>query len=269
MTDLIPRDPTEVASPADFSPMALIERAITAGSGIEILERLMDMQERADARRARRCFDAAIAEARSNIKPIIKTATVDYSSAKGRTHYQHETLDAIATQIDSVLADHGLSYRFRSAQAPNLVTVTCIIAHREGYSEETSLSGPPDQSGSKNPYQAIGSAVTYLQRYTLKLALGLSAAKDDDATGANQAPQRPPQRQAPQQGGGSKEIAEAITHLGLADSLPELMHRWRQIGEHLHGVQAVKDAAGARRKQIEEAPPEPSLVDGIDLGAGK
>jgi hypothetical protein len=59
--------------------------------------------------------------------------------------------------------------------------VTCIIAHSAGYSEENSLSAPFDPSGNKNPLQAIGSAQTYLQRYTLKAALGLAAAKDDDA----------------------------------------------------------------------------------------
>ena len=34
----------------------------------------------------------------------------------------------------------------------------------------------------------MGSAVTYLQRYTLKMALGLAASEDDDAKGAASAP---------------------------------------------------------------------------------
>lgn len=50
-----------------------------------------------------------------------------------------------------------------------------------GHSEETSLEAPEDHSGNKNNIQAIGSAATYLQRYTLKLALGLASAHDDDA----------------------------------------------------------------------------------------
>jgi hypothetical protein len=53
--------------------------------------------------------------------------------------------------------------------------------------EETTLPGMPDLSGNKNPIQAIGSAVTYLQRYTLKAALGLTVSKeeDDDARSAD------------------------------------------------------------------------------------
>jgi hypothetical protein len=62
--------------------------------------------------------------------------------------------------------------------------VTCILS-KGGYREENSLPGPADTSGSKNPIQAIGSAVTYLERYTLKAALGLSATDDDDAIEAN------------------------------------------------------------------------------------
>ena len=39
---------------------------------------------------------------------------------------------------------------------------------------------PADNSGGKNSIQGIGSSITYLQRYTLKLALGLAAGRDDD-----------------------------------------------------------------------------------------
>ncbi len=38
----------------------------------------------------------------------------------------------------------------------------------------------PDNSGGKNSIQAIGSAVTYLQRYTLLLLCGLAAHEHDD-----------------------------------------------------------------------------------------
>lgn len=179
-----PLQPVMEMQPGVATPMAMIQTAIQSGAGIETLEKLMAMQERWQANTARRAFDSAIADARAEIRPIVKTAEVDFNSQKGRTHYKHETLDGIATQIDPVLAKNGLSYRFRSKQENGQLHVTCVIAHRDGHSEETTLSGAPDNSGNKNSYQAIGSAATYLQRYTLKLALGLSAAKDDDAQGA-------------------------------------------------------------------------------------
>jgi hypothetical protein len=60
----------------------------------------------------------------------------------------------------------------------------CIVEHRDGHSEDTSLTAQPDNSGKKNSIQAIGSTITYLQRYLLKLALGIAASKDDDANSA-------------------------------------------------------------------------------------
>ena len=64
----------------------------------------------------------------------------------------------------------GRTARFRTAQQDGLVRVTCVMSHRDGYSEETSLQSGVDASGNKNSIQAIGSAITYLQRYTLKAA---------------------------------------------------------------------------------------------------
>ena len=78
------------------------------------------------------------------------------------------------------------SYRFKThTEANGPVGVTCIISHRDGFSEENTLYAPADTSGKKNAIQAVGSTITYLQRYTLKAALGLAAAADDDARGAS------------------------------------------------------------------------------------
>jgi hypothetical protein len=65
--------------------------------------------------------------------------------------------------------------------------VTCIVSHRLGYFEENTLVGPRDDSGNKNSLQQVGSTLTYLQRMTLKAALGLAASDDDDARAAGNA----------------------------------------------------------------------------------
>lgn len=172
----LPDAPTSVA----LTPMDMIDRALSSGAGVEVIERLMGLQERWEANQARKAFDLAIAAAKAEIPPIIKNREVDFTSQKGRTHYRHEDLAGIAKVVDPILSRHGLSYRYRSAQDGKTVLVTCIISHRDGYSEETTLSAPLDESGNKNPHQGVGSAATYLQRYTLKLALGLAATEDDD-----------------------------------------------------------------------------------------
>jgi hypothetical protein len=50
----------------------------------------------------------------------------------------------------------------------------------KGHHEETTLSSSPDDSGGKNSIQAIGSAVTYLQRYTLLALTGLATREQDN-----------------------------------------------------------------------------------------
>jgi hypothetical protein len=166
------------------TPMAMLDRAIEQGAGVEVLAKLMDLQERHEKAQARKAFDAAIADAKNKMPRIDKNRSVDFTSAKGRTNYKYEDLAEIARTIDPVLGEFGLSYRFRTNVQNGTVVVTCIVSHRDGHSEENSLPADIDTSGNKNHLQAVGSAVTYLSRYTLKAALGLAASNDDDGRAA-------------------------------------------------------------------------------------
>jgi hypothetical protein len=169
---------------AALTPMDMIERAISKGVGVDVIEKLMGLQERWEANQARKAFDAAMAAASAEIPVISKNRTVDFTSPKGRTRYQHEDFAQITRAIDPILSKYGLSYRYRTSSESDKVTVTCVVAHRDGHSQENSLSGPPDQTGNKNALQAIGSTVTLLQRYTLKSAFGLAVSDDDDGNAA-------------------------------------------------------------------------------------
>lgn len=163
------------------TPMAMLDRALASGASMETLDKLMSLAERWEAGQARKAFDAALADAKAEIPVISKSRTVDFTSTKGRTHYRYEDLAEIAKTINPILGKYGLSYRFRTTAQPNEpVIVTCIISHRLGYFEENTLTGPRDESGNKNSLQQVGSTLTYLQRMTLKAALGLAAAEDDD-----------------------------------------------------------------------------------------
>jgi hypothetical protein len=161
----------------------MLERAVSSNAGVEVISKLMDLQDRWQAGQARRSFDDAMAAAKAEIPVIMKNREVDFTSSKGRTNYRHEDLAEIARTVDPILTKHGLSYRFRTTSQPNEpVSVTCIVSHRHGHSEENTLSAGRDESGNKNSIQAVGSTITYLQRYTLKAALGLAASNDDDGS---------------------------------------------------------------------------------------
>lgn len=171
---------------APLSPMEMLASALERGQSPELIEKLMDLAERWQTNQARRAFDTAMADAKAKIKPIAKNRKVDFTSSKGRTNYEYEDLAEIARSVDPILAEVGLAYRFQSRQDGDTLTITCIMSHRDGHSIENSLSARRDESGNKNAIQGVASTATYLQRYTLKLSLGLAASIDDDgkASGA-------------------------------------------------------------------------------------
>lgn len=163
------------------TPMALLDRALASGADVVMIERLMGLQERWEANQARKAFDNAMSSAKSEIPNITKNREVDFTSPKGRTNYRYEDLGEIAKTVSPILAKHGLSYRYRTTSNVNEpVTVTCIVSHRDGHFEENTLCAGRDDSGNKNSIQQVGSTLTYLQRMTLKAALGLAVSNDDD-----------------------------------------------------------------------------------------
>jgi len=183
----------EMVTGQDITPMDLLQRAVTSGVDVVVWEKLMGLQERWDANKAHKAYAAAMADAKAEFPPIKKDHVVDFTNRQGqRTYYKFADMATIAEAIDKPLSKHGLTYRFRTVtSAPTVVTVTCIVSHRDGHSEENSLSATADISGNKNAIQAIGSAVTYLQRYTLNAALGLTASEDDDGQSAGTSSEEP------------------------------------------------------------------------------
>ena len=170
--------------------LAVIERLATNPQlNIEVFDRLLAARRQEEDRAAMRAFNAAMSEAKGEISPVLKTRDVDYPSRReggARTKYRYESFADVAKVVDPVFATHGLSYRFRISQKADQVTVTCIVSHALGYSEETSpleTKVDPGSTGMSN-VQALGSALTYLQRYSLRAAIGLAAGVDDDGKGA-------------------------------------------------------------------------------------
>jgi hypothetical protein len=163
---------------APLTPLALIEIATRQGAGVDQLERLMALQERFEKNEARKAYFAAMDEFKKSPPELEKNKHVKFNT----TEYDHATLDHVTSRIIASLSKVGISHSWKPAQIDGKVRVTCVLSHRDGHSEDTTLEAPADTSGSKNAIQAIGSAVTYLQRYTLLAATGL-AVKGTDSDG--------------------------------------------------------------------------------------
>jgi ERF superfamily len=159
----------------DNSPAEMIRIAVTSGADLEKLKGLLDLQERWEANEARKAFQVAMAAFKSNPPNIGKDKKVSF----GNTKYSHASLYNVVEKITTELSKHGLSAAWSTHQNGQ-IGVTCKITHVLGHSQETTLQAPADTSGSKNAIQAIGSTISYLQRYSLLAVLGLAAHDMDD-----------------------------------------------------------------------------------------
>ena len=101
------------------------------------------------------------------------------SFGQGKASYKHATLAQVTQKISAELSKHGLSASWRVAQN-GVIAVTTRIAHVKGHFEETTVSAPSDKTGSKNDIQAVGSTITYLERYGLLALTGLATFDQDD-----------------------------------------------------------------------------------------
>jgi hypothetical protein len=163
------------------TPLSVVELAIQRGASVDTLTKLFELQERLDARAAKKAFDAAFAAFQAEAPDLERTKEVSYG--QGKTAYKYTPLDQITRAYRPVLAKHGLSFSWTQAQpAKDVISVTCTLKHVQGHSESCSLEGPPDNSGSKNAVQSISSGVSYLRRYTLLGVTG-GATGDEDTDG--------------------------------------------------------------------------------------
>jgi hypothetical protein len=176
--------PTPEAAPvaASLTPLYLLEKAVSQDVSIERLQQLMELQLRWEANEARKAFVSAMNRFKSNPPAIVKNTTASMSikaeKGGGSYSYSYASLDSICRAVIQGLSEVGISHRW-TMQQNGSIRVSCILTHELGHSEETSLEGAADQSGGKNSIQAVGSTVTYLQRYTLLAATGLAAGGTD------------------------------------------------------------------------------------------
>ena len=168
-----------VTSNGNGSPFAAAIELATKNGNVDVLLKFFELQERVDARNARKAFDEAFAAFKAEAPKLEKTKAVSFDNGK-TSQYKYTPLDEIADAVGPSLAKHGLSYNWEQAQLQDGVIATvCILRHTQGHSIQNSLTAKADPSGSKNAIQAIGSAVSYLRRYTLLGVLGMATGDED------------------------------------------------------------------------------------------
>jgi len=161
--------------PAAITPQDMLAIAVRQNADLDKISKLMDLQERWEASEAKKLYTRAMANFQSKLGPIIKTRQGHNS--------KYADIDDIAQAIRPVLEDVGLSYRFDQQQEGEQIKISCVVTHVAGHSESTMFCAGIDNSGGKNLIQAMASTVTYLRRYTLTGALGITTGQDDNDGG--------------------------------------------------------------------------------------
>lgn len=189
---VVRREPTGMELLAE-----LTRRNTDPAAAIEIAKQIVELQVRQESLRQSRdrfewekldreskvAFAQAFEKFKADAPKILKTKNVQFGEGTRATSYWHVELDKACELLIPALLRVGITHRWKSSDLPGGCTrVTCYLRHSLGYEEEgSSLAGPADQSGGKNPIQGVGSSTSYLERYTFLATCGIVASgKDDD-----------------------------------------------------------------------------------------
>jgi hypothetical protein len=170
---------------AEVTPLTVLMRAIQDNScDLARLEKLMDLEARWRADRAKQSYVRAFAQFKKNMPDVVKDMlNKQYGS-------DYSSLANLVNTTNKVLGEFGLNARWDIDQKDGMKAV-CIMTHEDGHEERVVITGPLDTSGAKNPLQQIKSTLTYLEGATFQAITGVvarSASADDDGNGSGPRP---------------------------------------------------------------------------------
>lgn len=188
-----------VSAPANASHLTAVDYAMQRGATVAEVQALVQMQIQMDNHRlamrkqddereremraeaAKTAYFEAMAKFKAEHVRVVRNKMITDGPLKGK---KHADLFAVTDAATEALSKHGLSASFKPVEdTKDWIKIACIVKHTAGYSESVEFGGPIDTGPGRNAIQARKSTVTYLERITLLLALGLSESDADDDGG--------------------------------------------------------------------------------------
>lgn len=178
--------PTRELATVHTSPGELIREVIKSGLNAEsvgVVERLVALAERQEARQAEKDFNAAFNALQSEMPSIEADRPVP--DKFGNVKYLYAPFESIMAQVKPLLLKHGFSVSFSMDFKDGRVIQHCTLAHIGGHSRVNTFmarvgGGPPGSSEA----QGDGAASTYSKRFALCNALNIVVEKDTDGADA-------------------------------------------------------------------------------------
>lgn len=178
-TGLVPAESGEISG--------LMELAIREKVPVEVLERLVALQERVTDRNARAEFFEALAAFQEECPEIPKSRTANIATQGGSSYsYTFSGLEDITRVVGPILKRHDLSYNWTTEGVEGgFLNVIFILRHVGGHEERSAFPVPPETNAKMSAAQKMGAALTYGRRQSMVSGLGLTTA-DVDTDGADE-----------------------------------------------------------------------------------
>jgi ERF superfamily len=178
------------AAPAASNDVAafiqLIERVARDPSiDVDKLDRLLIMRERENARLAEQAFAAALAEAQTEMVPVVA------DSSNPQTRSRFASYAALDRAVRPIYTKHGFGLTFNTddSPGPEQARTICDVCHSGGHTRRYRIDMPVDGKGARGgdvmtKTHAMGSGVSYGMRYLFRMIFNLAVDHDDDGNGA-------------------------------------------------------------------------------------
>ena len=166
---------TQQQSPIENMMTLAIEKGITA----ETMEKFIAMRNAELARIAKAEYDNAMADLQSEL-PVIEKIKNGGKTDAGIVAYKFADLGTIVEQVGALIGEHGFSYSFKTENTKDRVKVTCIVKHRAGHTEESTMETDlGNRTKIMSGPQQIAGTVTFNKRYAFVNAFGITTGDED------------------------------------------------------------------------------------------
>jgi hypothetical protein len=198
--------------------LAIISRAASDPTvDIEKMKVLMAMRADMRSEDARRAFNIAMSAAQAEMRPIAADATNPQTKSK------YASYAALDRALRPIYTGQGFGLSFGTAEGgpAEHVRVTCLVTHANGHERTYQADMPADGKGAKGgdvmtKTHATGAALTYGQRYLLKMIFNIAVGPDDDGNAASGRGRLPP-KEGKISADQLKELRTLMTNRGVPE----------------------------------------------------
>lgn len=182
---------------------------------------------------------AELAKAMASAQGEIENAHKNANNPHFRSNYAD--LAEVINTVRPIMSKHGISISQFPAFDSGVASVETIVMHSSG----EWISGVSSAPVTKQDAQGVGSALTYLRRYSLAAIAGIAQEDDDgnSAVGGRQQQRQP----APD----PKAVISAIQGAANANDVNKYVQTAQQRGVDASGMQQINEAAMERISQLE------------------